>query len=66
MKTAISIFCALALSSLLNGCISRTVSTGPENRGAAANNKNYGSEQNRKVTEKKIIWFWQEDFRTPQ
>ena len=66
MNKVITIFCALALTALLNGCVSRTVSTGPENRGAATKKKGYGSEQHSKVVEKKIIWFWQEDFRKPQ
>ena len=66
MNKTISLICLFVLTALLSGCVSRTVSTGAENRGGDTKNKSYGSEQHSKVVEKKIIWFWQEDFRKPQ
>ena len=64
MKKAIPILCALVLASLFSGCVSRTTSTGPEKHGD--DETSYGSKQNSKVIEKKLIWFWQEDFRKPK
>ncbi|MDH3981453.1 MAG: hypothetical protein OES84_00970 [Kiritimatiellaceae bacterium] len=56
----------ISASLLLNGCITRTYFTEPETRGSVPEKKKYGSSNpNSKVTSKKRIWFWQDEFRNP-
>lgn len=62
-----SIVLLSTITLLGTGCISRTVSVDHQNRGEQAKqSKKFGSQPSGAVTEKKIIWFWQEDFRKPK
>ena len=54
MKTIRSIILLSIVTMLLSSCVSRTVSTSPVREGESG-----------KVIEKKIIWFWQDEFYNP-
>ncbi len=61
MKKILFLF---AVTALLSGCVSRTVTTGPKNRGQTHNGKAYGADPKlSKSGEKKIIWIWQDEYR---
>ena len=61
-----SIILLAAIAALSSGCISRTVTVDHENRGKIPKSKGYGSQPGGAVIEKKTIWFWQKDFRSPK
>ncbi len=65
MKTFISILLLTTITMLGSGCVSRTVTVEPEQRGAHPGTKNtkYGSDPQSKVVEKKIVWIWQKEYR---
>lgn len=60
----IKLFAAFFLLSLLfaTGCVSRTVSSEPA---LSDLQKGKGYDANDRIVTKKIVWFWQEDFRNP-
>ena len=67
MKLFRSVFLLSAITLLGSACISRTVMIEHEQRGEIPlKGKGYGSETHGELVEKKIIWFWQEDFRRPE
>ncbi|MEN8254783.1 MAG: hypothetical protein ABFR33_04865 [Verrucomicrobiota bacterium] len=55
MKTVRSIILMAIAAMLLSSCISRTTTT----------NAPLGQGEDGKVTEKKLIWIWQKEFRNP-
>ncbi len=64
MKKYLSLFYLLAVAALLSGCVSRTMTTGPKNRGQTHNGKAYGADPKPSSGgEKKIIWIWQDEYR---
>ena len=57
---------SLALITLLfmaSGCVNRTISHEPSQRGMSKKNKNYGATGRGKVVEEKRVWIWQKEFR---
>lgn len=51
----------LAVATILScSCVSRTVSSSTQNRGANTKDQDDG-----KVLQKKIIWIWQDEYRNP-
>ncbi|VGO21547.1 hypothetical protein [Pontiella sulfatireligans] len=50
MKRTIALFCLAATASLLSSCVSRTTTTGHDDR----------------VVDKKTLWIWQKEFRNPK
>ena len=58
MKKSISLLCLFAFVALLTGCVSRTTSSGRQ--GTSED----GVEHHAKVSDKKIIWIWQDEFRS--
>ena len=68
MKRIATILCLTAATSLLSGCVSRTVTREPQHRGATPTTKKkkkFGSDPHSELIEKKTVWFWQKDFRNP-
>jgi len=55
----IILFCSIATA----GCVSRTVT---ESKGFGSSDGSDGANPTSKVIEKKIVWFWQDEFRHPQ
>jgi hypothetical protein len=69
MKHVATIILCLAVPTvlLLSGCVSRTVTIEPEQRGdTAAKKSKYGSDPHAELVEKKIVWIWQKEFRNAQ
>lgn len=60
MQKLIVLTCLAAFVSLLNGCVTRTVSESISNRGQTT-----GSNPQGKVLSEKRIWVWQKEFRNP-
>jgi len=66
MKT-VPFILLLATLILSSGCVSRTTTLEPQHRGGTpSDKKNYGSDPHSKLLEKKTIWIWQDEFRTPK
>jgi hypothetical protein len=67
MKKTATLLTLFTLTSLLGGCVSRTTSLEPQNRGADTStkkSKKYGStEPQGEVIDKKVVWIWQKEFR---
>lgn len=59
MKKIITLAGLAGLILMLAGCVTRTYSNDTQHRGARS-----GSTQG-DITEKKRIWFWQDEFRNP-
>lgn len=59
MNVLRNILCAGMVLLLFSGCVSRTVRRAPT-LSETANSK--GDRESGKVIEKKIVWFWQDDF----
>ena len=56
-------YCIIFLFCILTtGCVSRTVT---ESKGTRTPDRVDGSNPTSKVIEKKIIWFWQDEFSKP-
>ncbi|MCK5675477.1 MAG: hypothetical protein KAH99_00515 [Verrucomicrobia bacterium] len=55
MKTIRSILLLAIVATLSSSCISRTTSTSAP----------LGKGEDGKVTEKKLVWIWQDEFRNP-
>jgi hypothetical protein len=55
---------ALAFLILISGCVTRTITEEPQNRGAQTGGK-FGAKSESKTVEKKTVWIWQKEFRNP-
>lgn len=64
MKKTVSMLCLASLAAILGGCVTRTVTVEPQHRGAIPKNTSYGSDSQGKVVDKKIVWIWQDEYRT--
>ena len=61
MKKILFLF---AVTALLSGCVSRTSTTGPVNRGQIHDGKPHGATQKHSGSgEKKTVWIWQDEYR---
>ena len=59
------ILCLATVAILSSGCVTRTVTSAPANRGSSMGGQKYGSKSEQKVLEKKRIWIWQDEYRNP-
>jgi len=59
MNTVRNILCLAAVAMLCCSCVSRTVTRTPK---LSETGKGKANPKTGKIVEKKIVWFWQDDF----
>lgn len=66
MQKIITLSFLIAFAVASSGCVTRTVSDSPQNRGQTSGGKKYGSSNSGgKVVSEKRVWIWQSEFRNP-
>lgn len=65
MKKLITCSALIAFTCALSGCVTRTVTDAPQNRGQNSSGKKYGSNEGGKVVSQKRVWIWQDEFNNP-
>ncbi len=64
MKQILTLSALAACVFTLTGCVTRTYTEGPQNRGSNSRSS-FGSSGEVKAKSTKRIWFWQDEFRNP-